>query len=752
MRNPDNGRRGLSRFLSVAAVSAVAGAAMLGAAPATAADETVIDVYTMNDFHGHIESDAEGGEAGAASIATAYATLAAANPGGSTLVSAGDNVSASPFVSAVADDQPTIDVLNQIGLSASAVGNHEFDKGRADLDDRIVPASDWDYISSNLFEKGTDEHAYAPYDLQTFDDVTVGFIGATTEALPTLVDPAGIASLDVRPIVASVNTVADELTDGDDANGEADVLMLVMHEGGSASGFVNADGTPSTDPIDGALSDFASDDSVLAKIVNGVGARVDAFVTGHTHDLYNKSVEIDGKTIPVLETGVYGSNLGHVSVTYDKETSEATVTGDMIPLVVDGALVYPEDPAVAATVATAVAEAAPLGEASAGSITGDILRGSDTVYGPINGNENRAAQSAAGNLLADAMLSETADIGTEIAFMNPGGVRSDLLYASSGPTDPEGNISVAELYTLQPFGNTLFTGEMTGTQIETVLEEQWAYSGRPDITDRATDLRLGVSDGFSYTYDPTAAWGERISEMFYQGEPVAPEDSFTVVGPSFFFSGGDGFTGFTEATAVADSGRGDVQVLEDFFAENSPVSPDTATRGIGVVDTSVEGADEFTFDLTSLDVNNVDPATLDPEVVVSVDGVEVSRAPIDHTFAPDNGEQGKASVTVPVADDLAEGEHEFSFGLPVNGVTLSYTFTVTADGGTTPTPAPTPIETVIPTTPSTPAPAVHAPTTPTKHLAATGIDATPAFAAGIAALLLGLGMTAARLRRRTVTK
>ncbi|NQX16828.1 bifunctional UDP-sugar hydrolase/5'-nucleotidase [Rathayibacter sp. VKM Ac-2857] len=750
MRSETHGRRGLSRLVSVAAVSAVAGAALLAAAPAQAADETVIDVYTMNDFHGHIESDPASGEAGAASIATAYATLAAQNPGGSTLVSAGDNVSASPFVSAVADDQPTIDVLNQIGLSASAVGNHEFDKGRADLDDRIVPAADWDYISSNLFEKGTEEHAYAPYDLQTFDGVTVGFIGATTEALPTLVDPAGIATLDVRPIVASVNAVADELTDGDEANGEADVLMVVMHEGGSDGDFV---GGATVD----APSTFADPTSVLAKIVNGVGSRADAFITGHTHAVYDRTVDIDGKLIPVLETGVYGSNLGHVSVTYDKDTSEYSVTGDLIPLVVDGALVYPEDPEVAATVATAVAEAAPLGEVSAGSITGDIFRGSDTVYGPVDkGNENRAAQSAAGNLLADAMLSETSDIGSEIAFMNPGGVRTDLLYASGGATDPDGNVSVAELYTLQPFGNTIFSGVMTGAQIETVLEEQWAYAGRgADIPDRATDLRLGVSAGFSYTYDPTAAWGQRVDEMFYQGEAITPDESFTVVGPSFFFSGGDGFTGFTEASSVADSGRGDVQVLEDYFAENSPVSPDTATRGVGVHETSAEGADEFTFDLSSLDVNNVDPASLDTEVVVSVDGVETSRAPIDHTFASDNGEQGKATVTVPVSADLAEGEHEFAFALPSNGVTLSYTFTVTEDAGTTPTPTPTPepTETVIPTTPATTAPAVPgASGGPTKHLAATGVDATPAFAAGAAALLLGLGMTVARLRRRTAAK
>ncbi|QHC65339.1 bifunctional metallophosphatase/5'-nucleotidase [Rathayibacter sp. VKM Ac-2759] len=755
MRSAPSGRSGLSRFLSAAAVSAVAGAALLGAAPAMAADETVIDVYTMNDFHGRLEATAGASvsqsTAGAASIASAFSTLEAENPDNSILVSAGDNVGASTFTSLVQDDNPTIDALNEIGLSASTIGNHELDHGREDLDGRIIPRADYEHISANLLEKGTDEHAYAPSYVQDFDGVKVGFVGAVTEDLPFLVSPDGIATLDVAPIVESVNEETARLQDGIDEsadasipeeqkNLEADVVIAVMHEGASSP-------TVSfTDPA-----------SVFGAIVDGIGGNVDAIVSGHTHQAYSQEVEVDGNVLPVLQTGSYGTYLGHLELTVDTATKDLTsITSNLVDLLqpvqvtnpttgvvstvyqpIYSADSTPVGQSVAALVQDAVDIANVEGAVSIGSVTGDIRRGVQS-----DGTENRGAESTIGNLVADAQLWATqAELGTQIAFMNPGGIRQDITYASSGEGDVDGNVTYREAAIVQPFANTLVTETLTGAQIKTVLEQQWQpTSSRPE-------LHLGISADLSYTYDPTAEVGSHITGVFFQGEPIADEDTFKIVTNSFLAAGGDNFTELGNGTDKADSGRVDLNAFTEYMAEFSPVAPDPASRSIGVVETSAEGAETLSYDLSSLDVNN--SPVRDDEVQVLIDGEQVTTAPIDHAIVDTTDEQGRASVSFSISE-LAAGDHELEFVLPTTGVSVLYTLTVTE--AATPTPAPTPIETVIPTTPSTPAPAVHVPSTPTKHLAATGVDATPAFAAGIAALLLGLGMTTARLRRRAASK
>ena len=166
-------------------------------------------------------------------------------------------IGASTFTSFIQNDQPTIDVLNEIGFDGSSFGNHEFDQGRADVDNRILDAADWPYVAANLYDRATGQPAYDDYFLQEFDGVSVGFIGAVTEELPELVSPAGIATLEVRSIIDEVDRVAAYLTDGDDANGEADVLVLLVHEGAATSSIASA-----------------TDDSAFGQIVLGVDPSV----------------------------------------------------------------------------------------------------------------------------------------------------------------------------------------------------------------------------------------------------------------------------------------------------------------------------------------------------------------------------------------------------------------------------------------------------------------------------------------------
>ncbi|MBO0984726.1 bifunctional UDP-sugar hydrolase/5'-nucleotidase [Rathayibacter sp. SD072] len=757
--NTPGRRRGLIRTLSATAVGAVAGAALLGAAPAMAAEAKVIDVYTMNDFHGRLEASAgssvDNSFPGAASLASAFATLKAENPENSILVSAGDNIGASTFTSFVQQDNPTLDALGLMGVSVSAIGNHEFDQGRADLDDRVIPRAEFEYISSNVLEKGTSEHAYASSYVEDFDGVTVGFIGATTASLPSLVTPSGIATLDIAPIIDSVNAEAARLQDGvDDSadaavpaeskNLEADVLVAVIHEGAES-----------------ASADLDDENTLFGGIVDGIGGGMDAIVSAHTHQAYASEVTVDGNTLPVVQAGQYGNRLGHIELTVDPETKEVTSSAQnlvetLAPVQVTNpttgvvSTAYqpayaadstPEGVAVAAVVADAVAVAEVEGAVPVGEITADVRRGSQS-----DGSENRGAESTMGNLVADAQLWATQeDLGTQIAFMNPGGVRADLLFAASGAGDEDGKVSYKEAAAVQNFANTLVTETLTGAQIKTVLEQQWqpATSSRPE-------LHLGISADLSYTYDPTAEAGSHVTGVFFQGEPVADDETFKIVTNSFLASGGDNFTELANGADKADSGRVDLTAFTDYIAAFSPVTPDPASRSIGIVDTSAEGARTLTYDLSSLDVNN--STVRDDEVQVLIDGEQVSSAPIDHTVVDTTDEQGRASVSVDISG-LAAGDHELEFRLPVTGVSVGSTLTVTGAPEATPTPAPTPVETVIPTTPATTAPVAGGSTGGgTHHLAATGFDTTPALLAGAVALLLGAAMSVAHLRRRTVSK
>ncbi|TDX82283.1 5'-nucleotidase [Rathayibacter sp. PhB151] len=744
MRSTTPGRRGLTRLLSVTAVSAVAGAALLGAAPASAAEgDVAIDILSINDFHGRIEAD--GTTAGAAVLAGAVDSYRAANPN-TLFVSAGDNIGASTFTSKVQDDQPTLDVLNEMGLDVSTLGNHEFDKGRADVDGRVTDESDFPYVNANLFDTTTGERAYDPYFIADQGGVSVAFIGAITEDLPTLVSPGGISTLSVEPIIDNVNEVATELQDGDAANGEADVIVLLLHEGADA---------------DAAKTNTPEADPGFGPIVTAVAPNVDAIISGHSHEEYSTSVDA-GRAQPTIisQTGSYAENLGHMTVTVDPSTKEITgltnenvVLTQVVPDPTDATKTtivgaFPADPEVAAIVDEAVEFAIVPGSVQVGTITDDISR----AYREDGTTTNRGSESTLGNLVADAQLWATRELGTQIAFTNAGGLRDDLDFAASAetPGDADGVVTYAEASDAQPFANTLVTLQLTGAQIKDLLEEQWVGSSAHP------QLKLATSAALTYVFDPAAPFGSRISEVFFDNQPIDPTATFTIVTNNFLSTGGDGFSTFTEGVGTADSGRIDLDAFVAYIQDLGTVSPDPVQRSVGLTANLPESGeyavgDTMTVDLSSLLFSTGAPT--DTVVTVSVDDAVVTTAEIDPARAVTDDSTGRASVSVPIGESLAGATHTASFALgDATGTTISLDFAVAAVA-TTPTPTPEPTETVIPTTPATTAPAVPgASGGSTGHLAATGVDATPAFAAGAAALLLGLGMTVARLRRRTAAK
>ncbi|WP_233188933.1 bifunctional UDP-sugar hydrolase/5'-nucleotidase [Subtercola sp. Z020] len=702
----------------VASVTLAAGLSVGAAGTASAASAPVdIDIVNINDFHGRLE--ANGTTAGAAVLAGAVESFRAANPN-TIFASAGDNIGASTFTSFIQDDQPTLDALDAMKLDVSSVGNHEFDKGASDLENRVEPAADFPYLAANIFDKATGEPAFDQYFVKDVAGIRVGFIGAVTEELPSLVSPAGLADVTVGPIVSSVNTVADELKDGDDANGEADVIVLLVHEGA-------------------ATPEPAAPDSAFGKIVGGVNANVSAIISAHTHQLYNYEAPVPGvagATRPVLQTGSYSMDLGHLALSVDPDTKELlSISSEVLPLTDaddDDAPLYPADPAVQSLVDKAVETADVLGSVETGTITADFNRARQS-----DGSENRGGESTLGNFVADVQLWSTEDAGSEVAFMNPGGLRTDVSYAGAG--DADGSVSFKEAASVQPFANTLVTTTLTGAQIKQVLEEQWqpAAATRPF-------LKLGVSKSLAYTYDPAAAAGSHVTSMTLNGAPLAADRAVKVTVNSFLASGGDNFFTLAKGTAAADSGKIDLQSMVDYFAEFKVATPDDAQRAVGVAydgaldaAAGVQAGQSVTVNLSSLLFSGGEPSATTVDVVAG--GQVIGSAPIDPSIVDTTDEVGRASVTFTVPATAAVGD-VISASVPGTGTTAAL-LTVTSAAAVPP---------VVPGTPGTPTP-TPAPTGPGTPggLANTGANGAESVGLGALALLaLVIGGAAVALRRR----
>ncbi|MCU1546576.1 MAG: multifunctional nuclease/2,3-cyclic-nucleotide [Homoserinimonas sp.] len=592
---------------------------LVGVSAAATAATVEIEIVTTNDFHGRLEAGS--GVPGAAQLGGMVEYWEALNAN-TTFVGAGDMIGASTFTSFIQNDQPTIDVLNAIGLDASSFGNHEFDQGRADVDARILDAADWPYLAANLYDRATNQPAYDEYFLQSFDGVDVAFIGAVTEDLNELVSPAGIASLEIRSVVTEVNRVADYLTDGNDNNGEADVLVLLVHEGAA---------TP-------ALHS-ATDASAFGQIVTGVSPEIGAIVSGHTHLSYDHEVTVAGMDRPrlVISAGQYGANYGHLDLTVDAATHDImSFTAEVLP--VTG---FTPDAEVASIVADAVAVAAIQGGVSVGQITESFYRAVQTPTASAPFPENRGGESTLGNFVADVHLWAAQELGAEIALMNPGGLRADLLFASSGPDDPDGNLTIAEAAAVQPFANTLTTFTLTGAQLEQVLEEQWQPAGA-----QRPFLKLGVSQGLEYTYDPTAVAGERITAVYLNEALIDPAGSYQVVANSFLAAGGDNFATLAQGTDRADSGRVDLQSMVDYFEANPTATPPLEQRAVGVHLAAAgpyAAGDQLTVNLSSLVFSRGGPST--GVVMVRLGETVLGESQIDGTIVDTTDEGGRASVT-----------------------------------------------------------------------------------------------------------
>ena len=517
-------------------------------------------ILAINDFHGNLRPPPGGiriadpndktkkiavAAGGAEYMATLVKELREGHKN-NIFVAAGDLIGASPFLSAMFHDEPTIESLSMMGLAVTSVGNHEFDEGTDELlrmqNGGCHPAdkcqgphpfagAKFHYLAASTFEKSSGKTVFPPYEIREFDGVPVAFIGLTLKGTPNIVSPVGVAGLEFRDEADTVNALVPELK----ARG-VEAIVVLIHEGGVPTGDYNE-----CPGISGPIVD----------IVKKFDRAVDIVISGHTHQAY--VCDIDGRLV------TSGDKYGTLVTTIDVKLDPAT--HDVISAKADNVIVrnaaLAKDSDQTALIAAYDKLAAPIAERRAGSVTDTLSR-----------VPNEAGESVLGDIIADAQLAATRsdkDGGAMIALTNPGGIRTDIAKKEDGA------VSYGDVFASQPFRNQLVTLTLTGAQIKDMLEQQWLNPKRPRI--------LQVSKGFEYTWDNAKPYGEHVAaeSLALNGARIERAQAYRVTVNNYLSVGGDGFTVFKDGKAPLTGGY-DADALDAYFKANSPLSPGQPDR------------------------------------------------------------------------------------------------------------------------------------------------------------------------------
>ena len=567
-------RASIAAALSALALSACS--TLPGAAPRAAPEPAVLKIVGLNDFHGNIEPirrpvsvTDDAGEtrqvraAGAAYLASAVRKY---REGGdySLVIAAGDLIGGSPLASSIFLDEPAIGAMNRIGLDFNAVGNHEFDRGWRELKriqdggcektglrepcqvETPYPGAEFRFLASNvIMPDGTT--LFPSYGVRRFGEgageLAVGVIGLTLKDTPTLVTPSGVAGLTFADEAASINAVVPELVKQD-----VDLIVVSIHQGLYTEVGYN---DKSCGGVSGPLID----------ILKQVDPRVDVVISGHTHRAYvcDFSAIDPQREFLVTSAGYGGSMLTDITLTVDP-VSGAVLSKSADNIVVqiageddaaDASLeMFQPDAEVAAYVAQYVSASSEAAQRPVGKIPA-----------PADDPGPATEETALGNLIADAQLFGTLDAGAQIAFMNNSGIRTGLRPAE------DGTITFGDIYTVQPFGNTLITKSFTGAQLLALLEQQF--------DDQGFVQTFSGSHGFTMSWDMSRPAGSRVVSAMLDGAPIDPAATYRVTMNSFLAAGGDSFTVFEEGTDVV-TGPVDLDVMEAYLAQQD-VTPLPAT-------------------------------------------------------------------------------------------------------------------------------------------------------------------------------
>jgi 5'-nucleotidase len=529
-----------------------------------AAGTVDVQLLAFNDFHGAIEPPAGANgrigqttAGGVEYLATHLAALAATNAN-SVIVSAGDNIGASPLLSGMFHDEPSIEALSTAGLALSAVGNHELDEGWDELyrmqkggchpvdgcqDNTPFAGAMFRYLTANLMvdpanatqqmlvrsgwksPSGSRPSPLFPaYTIREFDGVKVGFIGVTLRGVGSLVSPNGMKGLIVRGEATAANEAARALR-GQGVH----AIVVLIHEGGIPKGEAGQEDPNGCEDFRGAIVDIARQ----------MSQDVDVIVSGHTHRAYVCTIE----SKLVTSASSFSRLITDIDLRIDRPSGRVVAKTARN-------IIVTRDVAKAAAETTLIEHYRPLAAAVAARPVG-------TAPAPIAARRNDAGESALGDIIADGMLEGArATAGrVDVAFTNIGGIRSDLV-----PSGANGTITFSDLFNVLPFNNIVMVKTMTGEALLRLLEQQTL--GRT----------LQVSANFHYAWDPAKPSGSRINRASVQidGKPLVTTERYRVASIDFVWNGGDDFTAATEGTEAVAVGV-DVDVFLAYVGKRSPV-------------------------------------------------------------------------------------------------------------------------------------------------------------------------------------
>jgi 5'-nucleotidase len=562
----------ISRPAGRVLAAALAVAAALGVAPGAGAEtghghghgrDLDVQLLSINDFHGALEPPAglfNGVPAGGAEYLATKVRQLEEGKRNSLVVSAGDLIGASPLLSALFHDEPTIEAMNSIGLDLNSVGNHEFDEGAAELlrmqrggchpvdgclDGDPFAGADFKFLAANVVKEDTGRTLFAPYAIKRFQGAKVAFVGMTLEGTPTIVTPAGVAGLEFEDEADTVNALVPRLK-----RQGVESIVVLLHEGATTTG---------------GLNDCPGVSGPLVDLVARFHPEIDAVLSGHTHRTYNCALpNRTGRSVLVTSAGSNGRAITEVHLKINRRSRDV-VTASAENLIVTRDVAPAGD--LTSLIAKYNAIAAPLRDRVIGTITDSIDKVPDA-----------SGETEAGDLIADSQLDATDDPGfgdSVVAFMNPGGVR-DPGFVFDAPPGTGGAVTYGEAFTVQPFGNSLVTLTLTGAQIYELLDQQWCGQTAPRV--------LAPSTGFTYTWDesdPACEGDGKVvtGSVAIGGVPVVDGQSYRVTVNNFLADGGDNFTVLREGTDRL-GGAVDLDALTAYFAAapGQTVSPPVLDR------------------------------------------------------------------------------------------------------------------------------------------------------------------------------
>ena len=606
-------RRLRTRLLGGVAVGAcvLAGtAATSGTSEAANGPTMDIQILSFNDFHGNLEPptgssgrvitdhrldastppkvvDVTTDVGGVEYLATHLKQAREGHPYSLT-VAAGDLIGASPLLSAAFHDEPTIEALNALKLDVSAVGNHEFDEGYKELqrmanggclDDgdgannqnscalegQTFQGADFPYLAANVKYAGTNQTILPAYTVKNIKGAKIGFIGMTLRDTPTIVTASGVAGLEFTDEVQTANALVPVLR----AQGVKAIVVLI-HQGGipGQQDWVGPDGkTYKVNPTYDAACAKGSQlepTSPIIPIAEHLDPAIDMIVSGHTHAPYVCDIpDPAGHSRMVTSASSFGRLFTDTELTYDRRTQDIVRTSvESANMLVTRDVA--KDPTETALIAKYKELVRPIASKVIGEITTDVRR---TTIG----------ESQLGDLIADAQLADSSVV-TEgqqpvIAFMNPGGIRADLVYAKdpNNTDDADGRVLFSEAFTVQPFNNYLVSMTLTGQDIYDLLTQQ--VTG-PNATAKKT---LQVSEGFTYTM--TSA-GPVDGSVAIGGTPISKSATYRIVTNNFLSDGGDSFPAFVKGTNKYFGGL-DIDAFANYLSANSPYAPGPLDRITG---------------------------------------------------------------------------------------------------------------------------------------------------------------------------